>query len=50
MVRERQTVSLSGSLLLTHPWGIDLKDEQNPKEDGSYVINNHKQQELKESK
>jgi hypothetical protein len=48
-VRERRTVSLSGSLLLTYPWEMERK-EQVLKEQRIYNRNSQKEQELKENK
>ncbi|WP_273852673.1 hypothetical protein [Guptibacillus spartinae] len=48
-MRERRTVSLSGSLLLTYPWEMERK-EQTLKEEGAYTTNNQKEQELKGNK
>ncbi|QHA92047.1 hypothetical protein [Bacillus sp. N1-1] len=48
-MRERRTVSLSGSLLLTYPWEMERK-EQALKEQRIYNRNSQKEQELKENK
>ena len=48
-MRERRTVSLSGSLLLTYPWEMERK-EQTLKEEGVYQRNSQNEQELKENK
>ncbi|MGA9287713.1 MAG: hypothetical protein WBV93_05115 [Anaerobacillus sp.] len=50
MVRERRTVSLSGSLLLTNVWGFQRNEEESPKEAGDYVKTTIKEQGLKQIK
>ncbi|MBN8207738.1 hypothetical protein JI666_03145 [Bacillus sp. NTK071] len=50
MLRERRTVSLSGSLLLTNVWGFDRFEEDHSKQEGDYVRKITKEQGLKETK
>ncbi|WP_169525124.1 hypothetical protein [Pseudalkalibacillus hwajinpoensis] len=49
-MRERRTVSLSGSLLLTNVWGFERNEEDHTKEEGDYVRKNTKEQGMKETK
>ena len=49
-MRERRTVSLSGSLLLTNVWGFQRLEEESPKQAGDYVRTTIKEQGLKETK
>ncbi len=50
MLKERRTVSLSGSLLLTNVWGFERNEVDHIKDEGDYVRKNTKEQGLKEIK